>query len=155
MGDSAWVIMPERVGISAMSGALINVTPRGDPREGLFDAVREPVTFHLVGEHSVPAVLQKGRAGAAVLRSLATVGKFLGAFGVAFCVKIFSWIVGLAMVVFLLISGGYGIMGLITKVNSVGHVALFFGAAFGCFVAIGLATMFDLWVSRLAGLERR
>lgn len=142
--------------MSAMSGALINVTPRSDPGDGVFDAVREPATFHLVNEQVLPVAKARegGGLAAAILRPIVGAGRFLGASGVAFCVMIFTWIMALAMVLFLFIAGGYGVMSLITKVNGSGHALMFFLAAFGCFVAIGLATQLDRWVSRLCGVER-
>jgi len=135
-----------------MTGALLDITPRGDPRSDGHG--QEPFTYRLVEERVVAP--EVAPPASPVRRSVWGAAFFgaafkLLAFWVGFTAMIWNFCAGVGMVIALVLAVCVLVLSLISHIW-VWHLWLFVGVAFALYVSIGLMTMLEARLKRAAGL---
>ena len=138
-----------------MSGQLLNVTPLARP-DDVLEAVRGPATFRVVEEVSVPRARGGGGPLGRAVRAGARAGLQLVGLAATFALTVGRFLLSLLMIV----AGGASVLLLLATLftgekNGFNWFAVALAISFGSFVAMFLASRFQLWVQAATGLRPR
>ncbi len=138
-----------------MSGQLLNVTPLARP-DDVLEARRASATFRVVEEVSVPRARDGGGDLARAFRAGGRAGLQLVGLAVTFVLTIFRFLLSLLMIV----AAGASVLLLLAtwftgEKNGYNWFAVSAAISFGSFVAMFLASRFQLWAQAATGLRPR